>query len=432
MEPKPKPLLTIDRLKRVGTAAFLVISGALAACVPQSLPDYSAPTTPPAPSSPNKIPDNPIQTGKPLDGSKTAESPLQIWYVYVHETQSLAPTPKPTREPPVLRAPGPQDAKVRYAVPESYLTPVDINGLGSYKVGGKISSGSYDYIPLVSLQSMAITADQLMAMEGGTNLINMYAIAQGGRLVLQGVLLPVAVAQASVSGLIQDEIQGPMAIPTKDGMFFVNRSDLLNKGMAQKVRVTAASNPRASTLEGSLPTGWSLEIVGNPFPPEDWKPPDKNHCGQDMTEYFALLLLQEISSGVIGNKISLADSLRMSDAQFDAFLAKTPLLKGYREIGKRSNAISQRLKDKKCYFYPEGGSPFMDYKLMRDRAGLRAGRYPNAYLTAQGYAKIWNKEQAVHLAWRKGVKAINNMFNENLTTEQAYQLARSIIEQYWW
>lgn len=191
-----------------------------------------------------------------------------------------------------------------------------------------------------------------------------------------------------------------------------------------------SSQERSSSLEGPPPP-WTIEIPGNPFPPKGWRPPDKNYGGQDLTHYFTLLLLERVFSSIIDENRRRYP--QMSDAELAAFLRETPtILKGAKQIVTEADQITESLNREGHYFYQGGGSVFGDYKLMRARAYLALGGYSNPDMTRETYANIWNKDQQVQEAWKKGVTAMRNMFYEGMTTEEAYNVAREIINRYWW
>lgn len=188
-----------------------------------------------------------------------------------------------------------------------------------------------------------------------------------------------------------------------------------------------------------MPKDFAITIQnGNPFPPKDWKSPEKDsikNCGVDLTEYFAYQLLEEALALFSRDEI---DSLQLqgklkSSVQLTEHMGQTlPIFKDYSKFETRGNQIDAQLREGNCYFYPDGGSVFADYKYMRDRANLRAGGYSKPNITAEEYAQIWNKNPAIQIAWSKGARILDGMFNKDMTTDEALQQAKDIVEKYWW
>jgi len=249
--------------------------------------------------------------------------------------------------------------------------------------------------------------------------------------------LIVPLANLSISGGLQREIEGDRVIIVRDAngnVRFVNLDDIRREPQAQVVNIT-------KSLHGTIPKDYSLEIAGNPFPPSDWKPPDKNFtekCGVDLTDYFAKkLFLEMIMSFYFDERRRLFNenpSISQEDfsKKIEEFEKRTPILKNAKGVAGRVQEIEDKLREGGCNFHPDGTSVFTDYKWMRARAYLKAGRYGQANLSAEEYARIWNKDQALQTAWKKGAQIIEKSFNENMTTEEALRVAKGIIEKFWW
>jgi len=194
-------------------------------------------------------------------------------------------------------------------------------------------------------------------------------------------------------------------------------------------------------LKGLLPKEFQIKIAGNPFHPKDWKPPDKDfgkNCGVDLTTYFAWLLLKEETTFVYRDKMrTLCEenpliTQEQLNREIEEFKQRTPIFKDFEKLRARMEEDDNRLRKGECYFYPNGGSVFMDYKFMRQRACLKMGGYSNPDLSAEDYAKIWNEDSAIHEAWARGSQMIENSFNEDMTTEEAFKVARKLVENLWW
>jgi hypothetical protein len=217
--------------------------------------------------------------------------------------------------------------------------------------------------------------------------------------------------------------------------------DRLSTETRPQARVNIVKATDATSLQGEIPENFKIQIIGNPFHPKDWKPPDrdpKKNCGVDLAEYFTYLLLGSILARVYVAKVNpiVKQNPSITPEQFDSKIKElekeTPILRNAREIQKRLEENNNRLREGGCFFYPKGGSVFTDYKRMRERAQLRIGGYDNPNLSAEEYARIWNKDQAVHEAWARGSQTIENSFNEDMTTEEALRVAKEIIEKFWW
>lgn len=117
------------------------------------------------------------------------------------------------------------------------------------------------------------------------------------------------------------------------------------------------------------------------FPP-GWKPPGKDHCGEDMVRYFALMYLQEVFANFI---IDSSTHGLLDPAVYE----NSPLFKDAQKLTDEWNQTSARLREKDCYFYGRGqksgdGSVFMDYKMMRSHFYKNAfkGNYLKVFRTA--------------------------------------------------
>ncbi|MFH0749632.1 MAG: hypothetical protein V1917_01785 [Candidatus Gottesmanbacteria bacterium] len=136
------------------------------------------------------------------------------------------------------------------------------------------------------------------------------------------------------------------------------------------------------------------ELKGRSFvePSEGWIMPRQNIDGHDIVRYFSILFAD--SQGAM---------LMVKSRNFDGSLHKN--LKPLIDEG---NKIGYDLKDKSHFFYPKGGSLFMDYKIMRSN---------------------WYKS----LILQQGVQPedIDKQFSESMTAEQFFSTARSLVETWW-
>lgn len=377
----------------------------------------------PAAVSPQTLPEqkpdaSTIGVTQLLKESQTIKS--QFWYyptnVGFGRTEEATSTPPP--EIPSLQP---------WYVPEKHFTEVKI-GNAPAKVGGQPPPGQYAFYPLVALQSLAVPMDRLMGLEGSSNWFNVYEATANG-LLITGILvrtgLAGALVYASISGELQRSIEGEKIIYLLDENGKIKVIDLGQVEAEENVQIFEKTDEQ--TLAQARPN-FKIEILGNSFPPEDWKPPKKDHCGFDMVDYFARLLLNQTQASILRDEIRGV----LTGAEFDKLMQEVPILREAKEFTAEEDRISESLRQKNCYFYPQGGSVFSDYKLMRERAYLRAGGYSNPNLTYEEYARIINTDPAVQTAFRQGVNAIEGMFDKNMTTEVAFQLAKQIVSQFWW
>lgn len=387
------------------------------------------------------IVDNPIRATQLLPGSGTNEflGP-QYWYYPVDK--GLKRTPQATPTPPSKNESISAAPPNAWYVPDNHFdTTVNVNGT-NLRAGYHLQEGKYNYYPAVALQAIAITPDQLVRMEGSSNWVNTFEVTKEG-LMFTGVLVRVgligALANFSISGGLQREIEGDRIITVRDAngnARFINVDEIKPQAQVNIAKVTDAKS-----LQGTFPKDFALEMGGNPFHPNDWKPPDKDpkkNCGVDLTVYFAYWLLSSTVSPLYRDEINALykQNPSMTPEQFDKamqeFEKRTPILRDIKKSEAEHNNAEKQLDKGGCNFHPEGGSVFMDFKLMRQRAWMKAGGYSNPNLSAEDYAQIWNKDPAAQSAHRKGVQTIDGMFNKDMTTEQAFQQAKNIIEKLWW
>ena len=133
---------------------------------------------------------------------------------------------------------------------------------------------------------------------------------------------------------------------------------------------------------------------------EAWKPPEINYCGHNMQDYFARMLAQEVAAMML-----------MAHPQ-------GAIHTGMDEIVKEMNAISDSLREKNCYTYPDGKrSVFTDYKVMLEKyeenLGIKLGKKVGREAIEAGY------------------KEIRSMFNPRMTAYEALRLAKDIVTLMW-
>jgi len=137
--------------------------------------------------------------------------------------------------------------------------------------------------------------------------------------------------------------------------------------------------------------------------PPDWHPPRKDHGGENIPEYFALLLLDAVMGTTIRNTRNFT----------------LPILAGADGISAELDNIRERLIQQQAYFYDTAGnSIYRDYKIMRDEACRKIGRGLD----------IEDPENALNWGYTK----LMSMFDFQMSTTEALELARSIVASGGW
>jgi len=136
--------------------------------------------------------------------------------------------------------------------------------------------------------------------------------------------------------------------------------------------------------------------------PDNWTPPTQNYGGENIPELYARMLLDETVA-----------MLCVQARNFDI-----PIAQGIDALLAEQNAVTERLKQSGAYFYEPDGSVFMDYKIMRGEAYRKIGKEMGED----------DPEEASVL----GHQALREQFNSDMSTEEALQLARSIIANWNW
>ncbi len=99
----------------------------------------------------------------------------------------------------------------------------------------------------------------------------------------------------------------------------------------------------------------------------EWKAPHKEYGGEDLQAYYIVMLANEIVS------VLVAGASKTNKSIFDQ-LDKIPVMQGFKEkVEDPSNGADARLKKRGLYFYEIGGSVFMDYKILRNKAFKKVG-----------------------------------------------------------
>ena len=230
-------------------------------------------------------------------------------------------------------------------------------------------------------------------------------LIEGSRLILNktgnviGVALPatlnVSTGTSLIFGAVQDVTEGNYGLNANQvarlrgegyaKAFFIQEDQIIAEN--GQVLVQFTESEAAEDIKNN-----SLDYTQSNQPPEGWKPPTKVYCGEDMEEYYTLMFLKESVTTFINAK------------ELDTFL-NSNLIKGMDEYSKKSDAISNRLKERNCYFYENGGSVFSDFKYMRN--------------------KFWQRDGAA------GDWARNNL-SLDMPTSQAYELTQQLISTWGW
>lgn len=235
---------------------------------------------------------------------------------------------------------------------------------------------------------MTLTAEQLWVAEG----VRMLTTAEQ----VLGIAVPYTAGVAfgaHMSATFQDMVEGRGPQQTLSRYNSVQEIRFNEEGVIQNdrgetvARIDAQANSDANAASKDL----SNDFTASHQPPDGWKPPPKDYCGEDMQKYYAHLYLTE------------AVTVFMRPENIQSAL-NSPLLKDMDAYSKKANEIGQRLRDNNCYFYEGGSSVFMDYKLLRHR--------------------FWKVDGANH-SW------VEANMNLNMPTSQAYEAAYKLVGQWW-
>lgn len=121
--------------------------------------------------------------------------------------------------------------------------------------------------------------------------------------------------------------------------------------------------------------------------PTNWQPPRKEIGGENNFELCAIRLYDQIVA-----------MMAVKTGNFEL-----PISSGADEFLKEKERIIESMKQKGVYFYEDEGSVFMDYKIMREKASANQG-------------------------W----ESIESQFSPDMSTEEAMELARSIVANWDW
>jgi len=136
--------------------------------------------------------------------------------------------------------------------------------------------------------------------------------------------------------------------------------------------------------------------------PTNWGPPEKTHGGEEITEFYAMMLVDQIVS-----------MMCMKFGSFDL-----PIAAEMDNLTKLLQSVEERLKQTGQYFYQPEGSIFMDYKILRGEAYKKIGNDIG----------IDDPKQANIV----GYQALREQFSQDMTTDEALELAKNIVAQWDW
>ena len=126
-----------------------------------------------------------------------------------------------------------------------------------------------------------------------------------------------------------------------------------------------------------------------------WKPPLKNHGGEDIPRLFVIQLLDFSSCQL------LLPFYRKGNLDYSNY----PITQGLKILVDEAKEVSKRLREKGLFFYDEG-SIYYDFKIM------------------------W--EPGVRELREQGKWTYADLFNINMTTEEAFELAQEIVDGWAW
>lgn len=282
---------------------------------------------------------------------------------------------------------------------------LNINGIELETIG-TVPMGAYNVFGAAQLLNAGWTSPQLIALEESSRAVSLYSFSTTGQLLFQGVLLPAALAMYSISGGLQDLIEGPRTLYYNDQIITIDRS-LPNQQV--NVRYIAQINVDANN-DAQINTNAS-QNTSESSPNNGWKPPDKEYCGEDMVRYYASLLLDESMAGVLMEQYRIDPSI-INDPE------RIKLFQDEKQFRKEHSETDKRLRDNNCYFYGEKGegSVFMDYKIMREN-----------YVTRLGESMGMTGKDATYA----GYKSVSSLFNANMSTQEAFEVALKTVAQWW-
>lgn len=143
----------------------------------------------------------------------------------------------------------------------------------------------------------------------------------------------------------------------------------------------------------------------------------------DLTTYYSLLFLGQIFG-----------QLKKQDIE-----EESPIFKDSNLYKKQTDELEQLLKSIGKFFYQDPisgkqiGSVYVDYKIMRHLAYVRAGGCKLDILTIEEFDSLSEDEKKEIVdAYYCGLQTIRDMFSLEMTTDQAFQKAYEIVERYWW
>ncbi len=281
------------------------------------------------------------------------------------------------------------------------LHPMQVDGLGEVEIKGLLPQDTYNVFTVSSLVAAGIPKLQILALPENPFIFSLYEVTAAGEILLQGILLPAAVASFSISGGMQDMIEGPTRIYDGERIITIDRS---MPGQPVEIQYINQVDAEGKTVDQSVQAQEGSS---------GWKPPPKDYCGEDMEQYYAYLLLSEIL-GVL-----LVDAFKTDKTILDN-PEKLNIFKDADKFQEENNAISKRLKERNCYFYSGPNSAessvFMDYKILR-------GQYRQSLGKAMG--------ETGEKASIKGFNFVKSLFNSNMSTQEAFEVALKTVSKWW-
>lgn len=171
----------------------------------------------------------------------------------------------------------------------------------------------------------------------------------------------------------------------------------------------------------------------NFFPDSDWQyPPEEIKIGDtsvSLVSLFSCWFLDSVLAKI------LRDSYR---ANGENEVIEMPIFQDHQKYSNLLSEMEEKLREANKFFNygsngTKVGSVFMDYKIMRHLAYLRAGGLNYYLLTQEEFAQLPPKErERIIEAFNKGMTSLDKDFNPQMSTDEAFKKAQEIVAQYWW
>ena len=312
--------------------------------------------------------------------------------------------------PPLLKAAQFLSGEQKITSSLDNLRPMQVDGLGEVKINGSLPQDTYNVFTVSSLVAAGIPKSQILSLPENPFVFSLYEVTAGGEILLQGILLPAAVASFCISGGMQDMIEGPTRIYDGKRIITIDRSmpdqpieiQYINQVDAEGKTIDQSAQPQERSADSSQPNN-------------EWKPPPKDYCGEDMVRYYAHLLLDE-NLGMLLVGAWTTDPAILDNPE----RLKLNIFKDTDKFEKESKAVGERLREKSCYFYGDQGSAkgsvFMDYKILRDQ-----------YMKSLGETMGETGAEA----GIKGHNFVSSLFNSNMSTQEAFDVALKTVSKWW-